>query len=78
LATTTETDLPNAGYYVTDPSPIVLLTPAAYSAIINYVIGDQVRFEGIVYEALGNSINKQPDENPTDWATVSNLTFLSI
>jgi len=54
LATPTETDLPNAGYYVTEPSPILILTPAA------------------------NSINKQPDLNPTDWKTISNLTFLSI
>lgn len=78
LITLTQTNLPNSGYYVTDPSPIVILTPADWSPITAYVIGDQVRFNQIVYEALTNNNNQQPDENPTDWKTLSNLTFISI
>ena len=76
LAVPTQDNLPNAGYYATDPSPIIIATPVAWSAAVSYLIGDPVRFEGIVYEALTNNTNKQPDENPTDWETVSNLTFL--
>lgn len=78
LATVTQTDLPNAGYYVTDPSPIVVLTPSEWNILTAYVIGNQVRFEGIVYEALTNHTGSQPDTSPTDWKTVSNLTYLSI
>jgi len=78
LATVTQTNLPNAGYYVTDPSPIVILTPALWNILTAYVIGNQVRFDGKVYEALTNNTGQQPDLNPTDWKTLSNLTFISI
>lgn len=77
LATLTQTNLPNSGYYVTDPSPILILTPSAWNPTTAYVIGNQVRFNQIVYEALTNNSNKQPDQNPTDWKTISNLTFIS-
>lgn len=76
LTVTTETYLPNAGYLVTDPSPIVVLTPADYDSSLTYVIGDQVRFEGIVYEANVN-IPVPEAFDSTKWDTVSNLTFLS-
>lgn len=76
LTVTTETYLPNAGYLVTDPSPIVVLTPADYDSSLTYVIGDQVRFEGIVYEANVN-IGTPEAFDPTKWDSVSNLTFLS-
>ncbi|KKN24449.1 hypothetical protein LCGC14_0894740 [marine sediment metagenome] len=77
LAVITETYLPNAGYLVTDPSPIVVLTPADYDSSLTYVIGDQVRFEGIVYEANVN-IGVPEAFDPTKWDTISNLTFISI
>lgn len=76
LTVTTETYLPNAGYLVTDPSPIVVLTPADYDSSLTYVIGNQVRFEGIVYEANVN-IPVPEAFDSTKWDTVSNLTFLS-
>jgi len=46
LAVPTEIYLPNAGYLVTEPSPIVILTPALYSSSTAYTVGEQVRFEG--------------------------------
>ena len=78
LLVPTETFLPNAGYLVTDPSPIVILTPADYDGSLSFSIGDQVRFEGIVFEANQSvSPSESPSTNPEKWSTVSNLTFLS-
>ena len=77
LLVQTQDYLPNAGYLVTDPSPIVVLTPLEYSATQTYVIGDQVRFDGIVYEANVNIPVPEPF-NATKWDTVSNLTFISV
>lgn len=76
----TEIYLPNAGYLKTDPSPIVVLTPDDYDETKSpaYQIGDQVRFEGIVYEAIIVSADPAGIFDPTKWKTVSNLTFLSI
>lgn len=78
LLVPTETFLPNAGYLVTDPSPIVILTPADYDASLTYVATDQVRFEGIVFEAnQAVGTGESPSTNPEKWDKVSNLTFLS-
>lgn len=78
LLVPTETFLPNAGYLVTDPSPIVILTSADYDGSLTYAITDQVRFEGIVYEAnQAVAVNESPTTNPEKWDKVSNLTFIS-
>ncbi len=78
LAVTTETFLPNAGYLITDPSPILILTPALYDSSLTYVATDQVRFNGIVFEAnQAVSTGESPATNPEKWDTVSNLTFIS-
>ena len=78
LAVPTEIYLPNAGYLVTDPSPILILTPALYDAGTSYTAGNQVRFNGIVFEANQSvSTGESPDTNPEKWNTVSNLTFIS-
>ena len=78
LATTTETFLPNAGYLITDPSPILILTPALYDSSLTYIIGDQVRFNGIVFEAnQAVATGQSPATNPEKWDKVSNLTFIS-
>ena len=76
LAVQTEIYLPNAGYLVTDPSPIVILTPADYDSSLTYVIGDQRRFEGIVFEAIVNIPTPEAFDS-TKWKTLSNLTFIS-
>jgi len=79
LAVTTEIYLPNAGYLITDPSPIVVLTPAEYDGSLTFGIGDQVRFEGKVFEAnQAVGTGESPTTNPEKWDTVSNLTFISI
>ena len=79
LAVNTETYLPNAGYLVTDPSPIVILIPALYDASLSYSITNQVRFNGIVFEAnQAVGVGESPATNPEKWDTVSNLTFISI
>ena len=78
LAVPTEIYLPNAGYLVTDPSPILVLTPALYSSSTAYTVGEQVRFEGIVFEANQSvATGESPDTNPEKWDSVSNLTFIS-
>ena len=78
LAVTTETFLPNAGYLVTDPSPILILTPALYESSLTYTSTDQVRFNGIVFEAnQAVATGESPTTNPEKWDTVSNLTFIS-
>ncbi len=78
LAVQTETYLPNAGYLVTDPSPILVLTPADYEASLSYSITDQVRFNGIVFEANQSvSPGESPSTNPEKWDSVSNMTFIS-
>lgn len=78
LAVITETYLPNAGYLVTDPSPIVILTPPPYDSSLTYIATNQVRFEGIVFEAnQAVGTGESPTTNPEKWDTVSNLTFLS-
>lgn len=76
----TEIYLPNAGYLKTDPSPILILTPDDYDETKSpaYQIGDQVRFGGIVYEAIAISDDPAGTFDPTKWNTVSNLTFISI
>ena len=77
LAVQTETYLPNAGYLVTDPSPILVLTPADYDASLSYSITNQVRFNGIVFEAnQAVSPGESPSTNPEKWDSVSNLTFI--
>ena len=78
LAVQTETYLPNAGYLVTDPSPILVLTPSDYDASLAYSITNQVRFNGIVFEAnQAVSPGESPATNPEKWDSVSNLTFIS-
>lgn len=78
LAVPTEIYLPNAGYLVTDPSPILVLTPALYSSSTAYSVGEQVRFEGIVFEANQSvATGESPDTNPEKWDSISNLTFIS-
>lgn len=78
LAVPTEIYLPNAGYLITDPSPILVLTPADYDASLTYSIGDQVRFNGIVFEAnQAVATGESPATNPEKWDSVSNLTFIS-
>jgi len=78
LTVPTEIYLPNAGYLVTDPSPIVILTPDLYNASLSYVVTDQVRFNGIVFEANQSvSTGESPSTNPEKWDTVSNITFIS-
>lgn len=77
LLVPTETFLPNAGYLITDPSPIVILTPPEYDSSLTYSTGDQVRFEGIVYEAK-QDIAVPEAFDPTKWNTISNLTFISV
>ena len=78
LTVTTETFLPNAGYLITDPSPILILTPALYDSSLTYVATDQVRFEGIVFEAnQAVATGESPTTNPEKWDKVSNLTFIS-
>lgn len=75
LATITQTNLPNAGYYETIPSPIIILTPADYSPTQTYLTGDQRRQDGIVFEANVDIPVPEPFD-ATKWDTVSNLTFL--
>ena len=78
LAVQTETYLPNAGYLVTDPSPIVVLTPSDYDGSLTYSATDQVRFNGIVFEAnQAVATGESPSTNPEKWDSVSNLTFIS-
>lgn len=78
LAVPTEIYLPNAGYLITDPSPILILTPALYSSSTTYTVGEQVRFNGIVFEAnQAVATGESPATNPEKWDTVSNLTFIS-
>lgn len=78
LEVNTETYLPNAGYLITDPSPILVLTPDLYLASQTYSIGNQVIFEGIVFEAnQAVGTGESPSTNPEKWNTVSNLTFIS-
>ena len=78
LAVQTETYLPNAGYLITDPSPILVLTPADYDALLSYSITNQVRFNGIVFEANQSvSPGESPSTNPEKWDSVSNMTFIS-
>ena len=78
LIVPTEIYLPNAGYLVTDPSPILVLTPSLYESGTSYSIGQQVRFNGIVFEANQSvSSGESPATNPEKWDTVSNLTFIS-
>ena len=77
LTVITEDYLPNAGYLVTDPSPIVVLTPADYDATITYLIGDQRRFNGIVFQANVN-IPVPEAFDATKWDTVSNITYISV
>jgi len=78
LVTTTESYLPNAGYLITVPSPILVLTPADYDATLTYVSTDQVRFNGIVFEAnQAVAVGESPTVAPTKWDKVSNLTFIS-
>ena len=78
LAVPTEIYLPNAGYLITDPSPILVLTPADYSAALAYSAGNQVRFNGIVFEAnQAVATGESPNTNPEKWDSVSNLTFIS-
>ncbi len=77
LAVNTEDYLPNAGYLVTEPSPILVLTPAIYDPSITYAIGVNTRFEGIVF--VSNVAIVVPEAfDPTKWDTVSNLTFISV
>ncbi len=76
LTTITESYLPNAGYLETDPSPIVVLTPADYDSTLPYVIGDQVRQDGIVFEANANLGPEAFDS--TKWDTLSNITYISV
>lgn len=80
LAVTTETYLPNAGYLITDPSPIVVLIPDDYDSTQSpaYSIGAQVRYNGIVYEAIEVSADPAGIFDLTKWKTVSNLTFITI
>ena len=78
LAVQTETYLPNAGYLVTDPSPIVVLTPSDYDGSLAYSVTNQVRFNGIVFEAnQAVAASESPSTNPEKWDSVSNLTFIS-
>ena len=78
LAVTTEIYLPNAGYLITDPSPILVLTPAVYDGTLTFNTGNQVRFEGKVFEAnQAVAVGESPTTNPEKWNTVSNLTFIS-
>ena len=78
LAVPTEIYLPNAGYLITDPSPILILTPALYSSSTTYTVGEQVRFNGIVFEAnQAVATGESPSTNPEKWDSVSNLTFIS-
>lgn len=76
LAVTTETYLPNAGYLITDPSPIVVLTPDDYDTSLTYNIGDQARHSGIVYECNTNGTTGAWDVSK--WDTISNITYISV
>lgn len=80
LTVTTETYLPNAGYLITTPSPIVVLTPADYSSSQSpaYPSGTFIRFEGIVYQSNAISANPAGTFDTAIWDAVSNLTYISI
>lgn len=44
----------------------------------SFSIGEQVRFEGIVFEANQSvAPGESPATNPEKWETISNLTYIS-
>ena len=78
LAVPTETYLPSSGYLITDPSPIVVLTPDLYDPLDSFSVGNQTRFEGVVFEANQSvAPGESPATNPEKWETISNLTYIS-
>ena len=61
---------------VNTASPLTTSAPAQWSPGNSYTIGKQVIFNTVIYIALSNNSNKQPDANPMDWSCNNVLAAL--